>query len=113
MLTDNDGKAIWRFGGGGQNPYQQEHDDLFDAIRNNKPFNEAEYGATSSLTSVMGRMATYTGRMITAEEALNSDENTMPEILGWEAAPPTLPDEDGRYSIAIPGKTRYGVIEKA
>ena len=113
MLTDNDGKAIWRFGGGGKNPYQQEHDDLFDAIRNNKPFNEAEYGATSSLTSVMGRMATYTGRMITAEEALNSDENTMPEILGWEAAPPTLPDQDGRYAIAIPGQTRYGVIEKA
>ena len=112
MLTDNNGEQIWRFGGGGKNPYQQEHDDLFDAIRNNKPFNEAEYGAYSSLTSVMGRMATYSGRMINADEALNSDENTMPEILGWEAAPPTLPDEDGRYSIAIPGKTRFGV-EKA
>ena len=60
----------------------------------------------------MGRMATYTGRMITAEEALNSDEHTMPEILGWEAAPPTLPDQDGRYAIAIPARPD-GVIEKA
>ena len=106
-LADNDGKQTWRFPGGGKNPYQQEHDDLFDAIRNNKPFNEAFYGAYSTLTAVMGRMATYSGKMITAEDALNSNENTMPEVLGWEAAPPTLPDEDGRYAIPIPGKTRF------
>ena len=106
-LADNDGKQTWRFPGGGKNPYQQEHDDLFDAIRNNKPYNEAFYGAHSTLTAVMGRMATYSGKMITAEDALNSNENTMPEVLGWEAAPPTLPDEDGRYAIPIPGKTRF------
>ena len=90
-----------------QKPIPEEHDDLFDAIRNNKPYNEAFYGAHSTLTSVMGRMATYSGKMITAEDALNSNENTMPEVLGWEAAPPTLPDEDGRYAIPIPGKTRF------
>jgi myo-inositol 2-dehydrogenase/D-chiro-inositol 1-dehydrogenase len=106
-LTDNDGKQIWRFPGGGKNPYQQEHDDLFEAIRNDKPFNEAFYGAHSTLTAVMGRMATYSGKMVTADEALNSNENTMPEVLGWEAAPPTLPDENGRYAIPIPGKTRF------
>ena len=106
-LADNDGKQTWRFQGGGKNPYQQEHDDLFDAIRNNKPYNEAFYGAHSSLTAVMGRMATYSGKMITAEDALNSNENTMPEVLGWEAAPPSLPDEDGRYAIPMPGKTRF------
>jgi hypothetical protein len=55
----------------------------------------------------MGRMATYSGKMVTADEALNSQENTMPEVLGWEAAPPTLPDEDGRYSIPVPGRTRF------
>jgi predicted dehydrogenase len=106
-LSGNDGKQTWRFPGGGKNPYQQEHDDLFDAIRNDKPYNEAFYGAHSTLTSVMGRMATYSGKMVTADEALNSQENTMPEVLGWEAAPPTLPDEDGRYSIPVPGRTRF------
>ena len=106
-LNGNDGKQTWRFPGGGKNPYQQEHDDLFDAIRNDKPYNEAFYGAHSTLTSVMGRMATYSGKMITADEALNSEENTMPEVLGWEAAPPTLPDEDGRYAIPIPGRTKF------
>ena len=106
-LSSNDGKQTWRFPGGGKNPYQQEHDDLFDAIRNDKPFNEAFYSAYSTLTSVMGRMATYSGKMVTADEALNSQENTMPEVLGWEAAPPTLPDEDGRYAIPIPGRTKF------
>jgi predicted dehydrogenase len=106
-LNGNDGKQTWRFPGGGKNPYQQEHDDLFDAIRNDKPYNEAFYGAHSTLTSVMGRMATYSGKMITADEALNSEENTMPEVLAWEAAPPTLPDEDGRYAIPIPGRTKF------
>jgi len=106
-LYGNDGKQTWRFPGGGKNPYQQEHDSLFDAIRNDKPHNEAFYGAYSTLTAVMGRMATYSGKMITADQALNSNENTMPEVLGWEAAPPTLPDEDGRYAIPIPGKTRF------
>mgnify|MGYP002281194383 CR=1 FL=1 len=106
-LQGNDGKQTWRFAGGGKNPYQQEHDDLFDAIRNDKPYNEAFYGAHSTLTSVMGRMATYSGKMVTADEALNSQENTMPEVLGWEAAPPTLPDEDDRYAIPVPGRTRF------
>ena len=106
-LYGNDGKQTWRFPGGGKNAYQQEHDSLFDAIRNDKPHNEAFYGAYSTLTAVMGRMATYSGKMITADQALNSNENTMPEVLGWEAAPPTLPDEDGRYAIPIPGKTRF------
>ena len=44
-------------------PTSREHDDLFDAIRNDKPYNEAFYGAHSTLTSVMGRMATYSGKM--------------------------------------------------
>src|ERR1043166_509071 len=58
------GENAWRFKGGGKNPYQQEHDDLFDAIRNNKPYNEAENGAHSTMTAIFGRMATYSGKMI-------------------------------------------------
>ena len=42
-----------------KNPYQVEHDRLFEAIREDKPFNEAKRGAIATMTSVMGRMATY------------------------------------------------------
>ena len=55
-----------------RNPYQVEHDDLFHAIRNDLPYNESEYGAHSTLTAIMGRMATYSGKEIDWDKALNS-----------------------------------------
>jgi predicted dehydrogenase len=88
-----------------KNPYQQEHDDLFAAIRNDKPYNEAFNGAMSSLTSVMGRVATYTGKLVEREEVLNSPNALLPDKFTWDGTPPTLPDENGFYPIAIPGAT--------
>jgi len=86
-------------------PYQQEHYDLFDAIRSNKPYNEAEMGAISSMTSILGRMCTYSGKMIEWKDAIESKIDLMPERFAWDAKPKSLPDENGRYQIAIPGKT--------
>src|SRR4051812_10313693 len=54
------------------NPYQVEHDDLFHAIRNNLPYNEAVNGAMSPLTAIMGRVATYSGKLLERDEVLNS-----------------------------------------
>lgn len=99
-------KPAWQFSASAKDPYQQEHDDLFAAIRNDKPYNEMlEYGATSTMTAIMGRMATYSGKEITWEEALNSSIDTMPKALSWDAQPPTVPDKDGNYPVAIPGVT--------
>lgn len=98
------GKA-WRFRAEAKDPYQQEHDDLFSAIRNNKDFSEAENGAKSSLTSIMGRMATYSGKEVTWEAALNSTLDLMPESLAWDAQPKVLPGPDGLYPLAVPGRT--------
>jgi myo-inositol 2-dehydrogenase / D-chiro-inositol 1-dehydrogenase len=89
----------------GKNPYQQEHDDLFAAIRNDKPFNEAVNGAMSSLTAIMGRMATYSGKVIEAKEVLESAHALLPSSYDWNGIPPTQPDENGFYPIAIPGAT--------
>ncbi|MBM3844946.1 MAG: Gfo/Idh/MocA family oxidoreductase [Verrucomicrobia bacterium] len=103
------GEKPWRFRSDAANrpkdPYQQEHDDLFDAIRRDKPFNEAVYGATSSLTAVMGRMATYSGKVIDYDAALNSSIDTMPKNLAWDAMPLVKPGPDGMYPRAVPGKT--------
>jgi predicted dehydrogenase len=100
------GETPWRFREGGKNPYEQEHDDLFDAIRNDKPFNEAEYGAYSSLTAIMGRMATYSGKEVTWEQALNSQLDLMPSEFTWDAKPRVLPGPDGLYPFAIPGNAK-------
>lgn len=74
-----EGKNAWRYDGPKNNPYQTEHDDLFASIRDGKPLNEGQYVADSTLTAIMGRMATYSGRRVTWEEALNSTERWGPE----------------------------------
>jgi myo-inositol 2-dehydrogenase/D-chiro-inositol 1-dehydrogenase len=100
------GETPWHFTSpGARNPYQQEHDDFFAAIRSDSPYNELEYGAFSSMTAIMGRLATYSGQEIKWEDALNSQIDTMPKVLGWDAAPPNMPDKDGQYPLAVPGVT--------
>ena len=90
------------------NPYQVEHDRLFAAIRNkNEVIADAENGAKATLSAIMGRMATYSGQVITWEQALNSPLNLVPENLTWNSAPPVLPDADGYYQIPTPGITKF------
>ncbi len=100
------GETAWRFKGEGtRDAYQQEHDDLFEAIRNNTPYNEAIFGAMSTMTAVLGRLATYSGKQIEWDEAFNSKIDLSPKVYAWDATPPVLPDDNGMYPIAIPGKS--------
>lgn len=85
------------------NPYQQEIDDLFAAIRSGNRIDDSDFGAKSTLAAIMGRMATYSGQMITWEQALNSDAQIVPDYVGWDMEPPILPDENGYYPVPIPG----------
>lgn len=86
-------------------PYQLEHDAFFENIRTGKLRIDAEYAAYSTLMGVMGRMATYTGQVITWEQALNSQEVLVPDNITWGTEPPVKPDADGWYPVAIPGTT--------
>lgn len=88
------------------NPYQAEHDALFAAIRNNTPHNEADYGAQSTMTAILGRMATYSGKEVHLKEALQSQVALVPSRYAWDANPPVLPGPDGRYPVPIPGVTK-------
>ena len=89
----------------GHNPYQEEHNQLFASIRAGGHINNAYYGAHSTLTAIMGRMATYSGQIITWEQALQSNLQLMPSVVNWETIPPSLPDAQGRYVIPTPGVT--------
>lgn len=99
------GESAWRHRDGGKNPYQQEHDDLFKAIREDSPFNEAEFGAISTMTSIFGRMATYSGKAIEWDAAINSNISLMPKEYSWDAETPVKPNQHGLYPVAVPGKT--------
>jgi myo-inositol 2-dehydrogenase / D-chiro-inositol 1-dehydrogenase len=89
----------WRYRSEGRDvdPYLQEHIDLIASIREGKPLNELRTVAESTLTAIMGRMSTYTGKAVTWEEALQSKLNLMPEKL-----------ELGELKVApipVPGQT--------
>jgi predicted dehydrogenase len=83
--------------------FDQEHIALVNAIRNGTEHNEGYYGATSSMTAVLGRMATYSGNVVKWDEAVAHGPDEMPTRLAWDADPPVLPDEHGEYAVPIPG----------
>ncbi len=86
------------------NPYQQEHDELFAAINAGEyKFSDSENGAIATMSAILGRMATYSGKVVTWEDAMGSELNLMPETFDWDAIPPVLPDSEGRYKIPTPG----------
>jgi myo-inositol 2-dehydrogenase / D-chiro-inositol 1-dehydrogenase len=106
-IVDLKGNQIWRHRDKeDKNPYQVEHDVLFDCIVNNKPINDAENGAIATMTSILGRMATYSGQRVKWEDALNSNVNLMPESFTWDTLPKSLPNSDGFYPIPVPGKDK-------
>jgi myo-inositol 2-dehydrogenase/D-chiro-inositol 1-dehydrogenase len=88
----------WNYRGTNNNPYQTEHDDLQASIRSGSPINEGEYGAYSSMTAILGRMATYSGKYVRWDEAIASELSLAPKEYAWDAAPPVP-------SVAVPGVT--------
>ena len=99
--------VLWSYKGPACDHYQLEHDLLFDAIRNDKPYNETERCAKSCFTAIMGRMACESGKMITWDEAFASKIELAPGLdnYTWDSNPPAMPDANGHYSIAMPGQT--------
>ena len=83
---------------GARSPYEQEQIDLVASIRKGEPLNEAQQIAESTLTAIMGRMSAYTGKEISWEQAMESQESLMPARLemGQIEIPP----------VAMPGRTK-------
>jgi predicted dehydrogenase len=108
-ITDLKGKVLYQFDHKTENnPYQTEHDELFAAIAKGEyKFADAENGAKSTMTSILGRLATYTGQVVEWDKALNSGMDIQPKTYAFDAAPPILPSADGYYPVAVPGVTKY------
>ncbi len=85
------------------NPYVQEHIDLLNAITKGEKYNEGYYGANSTFTAVLGRLATYSGQVVKWEDAVNGMPALAPEITSWDQEAPVVKDENGDYPIAQPG----------
>lgn len=108
-IVDAKGKVLYQYDQKAKNnPYQTEHDELFAAIaKGDYKFADAENGAKSTMTSILGRLTTYSGQIIEWDKAINSGLDLHPKVYDWNAATPIVPNADGYYPIATPGVTKY------
>jgi predicted dehydrogenase len=92
------GATDWTYAGEQPNPYRQEHADLVASIRRGRPVNEGRRAAETTLTAILGREATYTGRELTWDEVLHADQRLVPDDIDLDGGMP-LPDPP------VPGRT--------
>ena len=102
------GELTWSYGRGGGNGHQDEHYDLFAELRRGNIPNEGDFGAKSTMTSILGRLAAYSGKVVTWEEAMKSEIAlaNFDNLHSFEDAAPIMPNEQGRYAIAVPGQSK-------
>ncbi len=102
MAAEN---LVWEDPGPEPNPYVVEWQVLLDAIRQNKPHNEAHRAAQANFAGIMGRMATHTGQMVTWDQAVNSQFQWVADIdhLTFETEAPIHEGPDGLYPAPKPG----------
>ncbi len=109
-LPPNDPNLVWAFPQPEKSPYQFEWDDLTEAIRQDKPYNEVKRGAEASLVASMGRMAAHTGQIVTFDQMFNCEHEFAPNVdkLTMDGPAPLVAGPDGKYPVPQPGivKTR-------
>ena len=100
-----DSNLVWAYPQPEKSPYQWEWDDLMEAIRQDKPYNEAQRGAEASLVASMGRMAAHTGQIITFDQMLNCPHEFAPNVdkLTMDGPAPLQMGADGKYPVPEPG----------
>jgi predicted dehydrogenase len=109
VIQDSKGKVLFQYDKKNENnPYQTEHDELFAAIAKGEyKFADAENGAKSTMTAILGRMATYSGQVMEWDKSINSGLNLAPASFDWNASPKAMPNDEGYYAVATPGITKY------
>jgi predicted dehydrogenase len=89
-------------------PYQNEWNDLIEAIRTDKPYNEVERGVMGSAVTSLGRMAAHTGQETTLEDLLNCEHEMAPGLdqLTADSPAPLQAGPNGRYPVPEPGRKK-------
>ncbi|MEK9772784.1 MAG: Gfo/Idh/MocA family oxidoreductase [Opitutae bacterium] len=98
----------WRYPGQKVGGHQQEQLNMIDALAKGEIYNEGDYGAKSTMTNILGRCATYSGKEVSWDQALTSKIDLCPNIdsLTWESEAPVQPNAAGGYDAPVPGKSR-------
>ena len=82
-----------------------ELESLFAAMRSGIFPNEGQYAAESTMTAIMGRMATYSGKEVTWSRCLNSQLSLadVSALRTLRDTAPCQPDVNGYYEVSQPG----------
>ncbi|MHB8972509.1 MAG: Gfo/Idh/MocA family protein [Pirellulaceae bacterium] len=108
-FTDLTGKVTWKADeeASKKSPYRQEHMEFLQSIREGHPFQRGKQLAVSTMTTVLGQMAVYSGQQIGWFEGLKSKFAYPPAgEIRLDMEPPVKPGADGIYPLAIPGTTK-------
>jgi hypothetical protein len=99
------GETNWRFKGPHNNPYLDEQRALIESVRNGRPINSGSYMAGSTMSTVLGQLACYTGKPLKWDDAARSEFQfgPAPEAASFDTPPPSLPDSAGNYPLPRPG----------
>ena len=112
VIYDLDGKETFRTQGS-RGGHAQEHVDMYADLQRGLLPNEGEYGAKSTMTAILGRLATYSGKEVTWEAAINS-QIRLADIDGFRSlqdTAPVQPLENGEYAIPVPGAGWKNVLD--
>lgn len=93
------GENKWKYDGPKPSMYRVEHEELFRSIRDGKPIDNSDYMINSTMIGIMGRVAAYTGKTLSWEDAMSSSERLGPAEYAWTDVP--------EPSVAVPGVTAF------
>ena len=94
-----EGKRPFQYDGPTPNPAVEEYRDTLDSIRSSRAINEGKRIAESSMTTIIGRMAAYTGRALKWDWAMNASKLDLTPTR-WQFGDYPLAD------VAVPGVTQ-------
>jgi hypothetical protein len=104
-----DGETKWRYNGPNAGGHQIEQTEFLAALRAGKTINNGDYMARSTMISILGQLACYTGRKITWKQASDSKFAYQPpdDRIDFTIDPPVKAGPDGLYPVPVPGKTDW------
>ena len=83
MIT---GENAWRFNKDeDNNMYVNEHVLMYEALRKGQPIYDGDWMCHSTFLGLMGRNAAYTGKRLTWDQIVNSQEDLAPDDLKWDS----------------------------
>ena len=87
------------------NPYVDEQRALIESVRTGKPINSGSYMAGSTMSTVLGQLACYTGQPLKWDDVANSEFQfgPAPDVASFDTPPPSKPDTTGNYPMPKPG----------